>query len=447
MNWNMKWHRIPGFVAIVIGSGWMASAPLWAISCFSDLRLVRDVKAEHLLHQARSIVRRMAELGVPFDGWELEVLETAFQSPQAPWAVVEIQRVFDAHCLIALSVSAEAEIKAAAGPALPFTPTGGWGTFLIKVDNLGRQGSPLHVESPNAIEPRGAPDADRWMQFKLWPEDATLSGERVDYFLLQIHSQERGKREALFAFSSGLRPLQSPGPLSYNRHPVLFTLMDASEISRAKLAHLLRHAHGPGYWDARNRKAPPLATIRTEACLDCHAATKESQTTLARLEREKSCMACHRELSAGPRTSTRCSICGMENCEIGCQTRGRTRSGKPVVLMSGIPRPLFLGGVACVLLLSFVVVELMDRKSRPKRPAQSNPCPSAVGTLTSTSDSDAEKGKGWRWNFLSLRLPKVLFRQAWIRPAFQVPVFLLFCFLIYAGFAGDQTVNITPTRT
>jgi polyferredoxin len=112
----------------------------------------------------------------------------------------------------------------------------------------------------------------------------------------------------------------------------------------------------------------------------------------------------------------------MENCRMGCVSRAQTLAGEKVMRMAGVPRPLFLGGVGAVLVVSFALVEWLNRGAR-------------------------EPVTRRRWNFLSLRFPAWCFRQRWLKPLFQVPVAALFAFLIYAGFAGDRTVNLTPTLT
>jgi polyferredoxin len=260
------------------------------------------------------------------------------------------------------------------------------------------------------------------MHFELSPDTAQLSGERVDYFLVSVRSDQRGQREGLFVFSSLGRGGQEVGPLAYNRVPILFSLMSEAELNKARLVHLLRHRHNGPYLAVSQRRGPPLATVRVSTCLECHEAGSGVRTGTAQLAREQSCLVCHRELAASPPiASGRCPVCGMENCQMGCVTRGTTQSGQAVMRMAGIPRPLFLGAVGLVLIISFCLVEYLNR-----------------GPL---------RRGDYRWDILSLRIVAWCFRQPWLKPLLQVPIFVLFCFLIYAGFAGDQVVNITPVLT
>lgn len=414
------------FWALAAVSAWLFPPPARATSCYSDLGIVRDVDPMHLARQAQAVAKRLEELGAPLDRWELETLELCFQGPRNAVSMSAIQQILDAHCLISVSLSLEAEIKAAAGPARPYLPIGGWGRFLIKVDNLGRHATPLCVASPNALaaaEPADL-DPDRWMRSDLWPEGRALSGERVDYLILSVQSREAGRREALFAFSTPLRPPQEPGPLSYNRTSILFSALSEAEINRRMLAHLLRHEHGKAYLAAPKRRGPPLAFVREGTCRGCHDLDPAAQKNAAHMEKEKGCLVCHRELAAQnpPDSKARCLVCGMENCRMGCTARVKIQSGEEAALMAGIPRWLFLAGTGAVLAISFVVIELLNRRARKEK-------------------------KYWSWNLLSIPILAWLFRRSWLKPLAQIPMFLLFGFLIYAGFAGSQEVNLTPVLT
>jgi polyferredoxin len=452
----------------------LAPAGLRAESCYSDLGIVRDVRPEHLADQARAVIERLAEWGAPLDRWELDILQRAIATPRDAVSIGTIQQVLDAHVLISLSLSREGEIKAVPGPARALLPIDGRGVFLIKLDNLGQHISRLTIDSDQAIAPDSPGDADRWLRFHTRPDPPQLSGERVDYLLLRAESRQQGQREALFVFSLSGRPLPAPGPLTYNRVPILFTIAGEAESARIKLAHLLRHQHNQPYLAAPRRRGPVLATVRNPACVGCHDFALASQIPPRQLEREQSCVACHRDwagsaasLESAPRP---CPVCGMPDCQMGCVTRGRTQAGERVVLMAGVPRGLFLGAVAIVLVVSFGLVEFLGRAGRP--PAARTPEEPAASAhpslpsdgLMAPGDEPAIRGaKGderayavappaarrdaWRWNVLSLTAVAWCVRQAWFRPLLQGSMFGLFCFLIYAGFAGDAVVNITPLLT
>jgi len=388
-----------------------------AFSCYSELGIVRDVNSEHLARQASAIRRQLQEFGAPLDAREASLLEIALQDSRAPFAGGLIQQALDAYCLISLSVSLEAEVKASPGPALPHLLAGGWGAFIIKVDNLARVNASLHVESDNAIADGPSASPNRWMRFQLWPDPPVLSGERVDYFILRVQSHETGQREALFNCFTSMRPASEPGPLSFNRVAILFSMMNEAELAKSRLAHLLKHQHG----GAVKKRGPPLGAIRAASCLECHDAGDEAHVSAVQVVKEKSCLICHQELSAAAPTK-RCSVCGMENCRMNCVARAQSNSGERLMVMAGVPRPLFLGGVGGVLVVSFGLVEFLNRGPRREE-------------------------KRRRWNLLSWRWAAWCFRRRWFKPLLQVPVFAIFCFLIYAGFAGDRVVNITPTLT
>lgn len=90
--------------------------------------------------------------------------------------------------------------------------------------------------------------------------------------------------------------------------------------------------------------------------------------------------------------------------------------------MAGLPTWLFLSGVGAILVISFVMVE-RGRRVLPRN------------------------ASGWRWNILTIGPLAWLARQRSVKPALQGSVFIVFCFLVYAGFAGDPVVNITPVTT
>ena len=69
-------HR--SLAVLLLGLSLLAPTVLQAISCYSELGLVRDVKPEHLVNQARGIVQRLEAVGAPLDPWELQTLERAF---------------------------------------------------------------------------------------------------------------------------------------------------------------------------------------------------------------------------------------------------------------------------------------------------------------------------------------------------------------------------------
>ncbi|GEM_PF-863897 len=393
-----------------------------AISCYSNFGFVREADPVQLKILARDVADKLASWENPLDPAELRLLDEAIRSTDRLTALRNIQRVLDGHCLIALSISTEAEVKATPGPAMPFLATGRWGVFLIKVDNLGRQPVPLRIDSGNLVIATENNSDDRWLEWQIWPEPV-LSGNRVDYFVLRLRGNVRGKRDAEFAFSTTIRPLQQPGPLSYNRMAVLFSLVPEPELAQTKLAHLLKHQHA-GPYASSNRRGPPLVTIRADACLECHDTASVPAVAAKPPPRtgEQSCIACHREL-APKLAGSQCPICGMQKCQMGCVSSFTSSSGQKTMRMAGLPRWLFLTGIGSILVLSFLGVEVLDRRR------------------------DSPTNNARRWNLLQHRFMSWFSRQRWTRTAFQFSIFAIFCFLIYAGLAGDQTVNITPIVT
>lgn len=92
------------------------------------------------------------------------------------------------------------------------------------------------------------------------------------------------------------------------------------------------------------------------------------------------------------------------------------------VMMAGLPDWLFYTGIALILIVSFFFMEWLYR----------NP----------------KEDKGYfTYDILQLPLVKTLIKLPYFRFLFQLPVFILFCLIIYAGMAGHGIINIAPLLT
>ena len=146
------------------------------------------------------------------------------RSPSAG-AVAEIQRVLDPYVLAVVDINPEARVKVRRGPAEPVLAQHGWTSFLVKVHNQGAVRAPLEVTSPNAApllhpwhwqEPnhRAQPRnrltpgdvANRFLEVAVYrhaPMLPTLSGQAVEYAIVQLYSKDAGAREVRLEFSAG----------------------------------------------------------------------------------------------------------------------------------------------------------------------------------------------------------------------------------------------------
>ncbi len=125
-------------------------------------------------------------------------------------------------------------------------------------------------------------------------------------------------------------------------------------------------------------------------------------------------------------TDVKCPHCGMINCTMGCVDAAEGEDGEKYMVMGGIPKPLFYGGVGALLLLSFVIFEVSGRRDGP---AQNN------------------HKVGWRYNLLRLRPIDWLVKRKGFQFGIQLPFAAAFAFILYAGLAGDPVVNIAPVAT
>ena len=118
-----------------------------------------------------------------------------------------------------------------------------------------------------------------------------------------------------------------------------------------------------------------------------------------------------------------CPICGMKMpCPMKCIAATTSSTGEKMMLMSGLPAWLFFAGIALVLIVSFVVVEILTRASRGQ---QEYP----------------------KFDILKMGLIKSVVKKPYFKFLFQFPMFLLFLFIIYAGIFGHGIINIAPILT
>jgi polyferredoxin len=93
-----------------------------------------------------------------------------------------------------------------------------------------------------------------------------------------------------------------------------------------------------------------------------------------------------------------------------------------VMIMQGIPTWMFFSGVALILSISFFLVEILNRGNQSKK-------------------------EYFKFDFLSIPWIKSWVKKPYFKFLFQFPVFLVFCFIIYAGIFGHGIVNIAPILT
>jgi hypothetical protein len=164
-------------------------------------------------------------------------------------AVAEVQRILDPYVLAYVEINPEARVSVRRGPAEAELAQNGWRSFLVRVHNQAGLRAPLEVTSPNAaplLHPWhwSAPNehalpenrltegdvASRFLELAVHrdaPMLPELSGQPVEYAIVQIYSREAGPREVRLEFAAGpgTRDLGARGRLD-----VLFRIQPAVSV-------------------------------------------------------------------------------------------------------------------------------------------------------------------------------------------------------------------------
>ncbi|HEX4590683.1 MAG TPA: hypothetical protein VH120_12175, partial [Gemmataceae bacterium] len=185
-----------------------------AHSLADDLPAVPDVEGQPLAANAQRLGQALDFLGFPLPKSVADKLQAAIRTQDGG----QIQSILDPHVLLQVSISPEARVKAARGPAPAVIQQAGFTPVLIKVANDSPVKAALHVTSPqagpvqggawrNERDPKADPQAvKRFLELQMFtdrPMTKTLSGLKVEYAILLVYSSEAGKREATIGFDVG----------------------------------------------------------------------------------------------------------------------------------------------------------------------------------------------------------------------------------------------------
>lgn len=134
-----------------------------------------------------------------------------------------VQKLLDPHALIGVHINPESRVKAARGDRPATLTLDKPAHVLVRVHNEGGVTHPLSVASDQAILPRH-PDPDRWLQLRVLndkPFANRLSGQLLEYRVLQLLPRQVGKREATLTFDVG----QGTQDLGFRSEvPILFSI-------------------------------------------------------------------------------------------------------------------------------------------------------------------------------------------------------------------------------
>lgn len=216
----MKNKRIISFIFCLLAAGSVAAQH----HAGHEGHPAPNVEPQPLLAQAIRLREALSFLGSslsPADEQRLKELQNKSLDQQT---IQQIQDILDPYCLAIVNINPEARVKVTRGAAPAKLIQGGWTSFLVKVFNEAGSTAQLQVESPNATTPLHAPtssmdsrvkpenvitpgqSANRFLELQMYrnrPLQASLSGLKLEYAVVQLYSKDAGQREAEMGFNIG----------------------------------------------------------------------------------------------------------------------------------------------------------------------------------------------------------------------------------------------------
>lgn len=189
------------------------------------LPLVEEVEWRPFHEHCRQLLQTLEKHGSALPAKTVRQLKRILEGdPDDPAAAsAAVQKLLDAHCLIAVNINAESRVKAARGPAEIQLRQNRPALVLLKVHNEGGVTHALRLHGPELVRD-GEEDAGRWLEAVLVtkaPFRPELTGRRLEYRLLRLTPRQSGKREATFQFDVG----QGTQDLGFRAEvPILFSV-------------------------------------------------------------------------------------------------------------------------------------------------------------------------------------------------------------------------------
>jgi hypothetical protein len=199
------------------------------IAAQNTLPVVAEVEWPPLRTHCRQLLKALDKNRSPLSTQTVEALTALLDRPPND-AALAVQKLLDAHCLLAVEINAESRVKAARGPARVDLRLNRSSRVLIKVQNDGGVTHALRLHGPELLRD-GEDEAGPWLEAKLRNEPpfaAELSGRRLEYRLLCLTPRQSGKREATFQFDVG----QGTQDLGFRAEvPILFTVRKEADAT------------------------------------------------------------------------------------------------------------------------------------------------------------------------------------------------------------------------
>jgi hypothetical protein len=194
----------------------------------TTLPLVEEVEWGPFREHCRQLLQTLDKSASPLPAKTVRQLKTILErEPDDPAAAsAAVQKLLDAHCLIAVNINAESRVKASRGSAEIQMHQNRPALVLLKVHNDGGVTHALRLYGPELVRDR-EDDAGRWLEAVLVTEAPfrpELTGRRLEYRLLRLVPHQSGKREATFQFDVG----QGTQDLGFRAEvPILFSVRKA----------------------------------------------------------------------------------------------------------------------------------------------------------------------------------------------------------------------------
>jgi hypothetical protein len=192
--------------------------------------VVDNVALEPLLQNCQRLLKACGQMAVHLPPGAVKELQALVTKPgnDPEVTIAAIQQCLDGHCLLRVGINPESRVKANRGPTAAKLVREKAAYVLIKVHNEAGVTHALTVEGPQLIG-SGKPAANQWLSAKVYagpPMTKTLSGQPVEYVLLELTARESGKREATLRFDAG----QGTQELGFRAEvPILFRVREMEQ--------------------------------------------------------------------------------------------------------------------------------------------------------------------------------------------------------------------------
>jgi hypothetical protein len=182
----------------------------------------RNIEPQPLMAQAIRLKDALSFLGSALSADDERKLDALQKQKLSAEIVKQIEQVLDPYCLFVVNINPEARVKVERGAAVPKLISDGWSNYLVKVENDAGVTALLRPESPNALSPvhvssgshtvlpqdvvSGGESQQRFLDLQVYngrPMTAHLSGQKLEYAILEIYSKDAGSREAQIGFNVG----------------------------------------------------------------------------------------------------------------------------------------------------------------------------------------------------------------------------------------------------